>query len=90
MEIVEKSEEASVPADDALSFLRSVYQCPALSLHVRMKAASLALPYESPKLAVTAVIEGKDFGTLLEERLKRINGKKAKAIEAPKIADLEL
>ena len=55
-----------------------------------MKAASLALPYESPKLAVTAVIPGRDFASLLEDRLKKINGEKAKVIEAPKIADLEL
>jgi hypothetical protein len=90
MEITYKSAEAWGPAADALSFLRSVYQCPTLSLHVRMKAASLALPYESPKLAVTAVIPGGDFASMLEERLKKLNGGQAKVIEAPKIADLDL
>ena len=75
---------------DALALLKAVYQCLALPLHVRMKAASLALPYESPKLAVTAVIPGRDFASLLENRLKQLNGEQTKVIEAPKIADLDL
>ena len=37
-----------------------------------MRAAGLALPFESPKLAVTAVVSEQDFATVLDRRLKRI------------------
>ena len=47
-----------------------------------MRAAGLALPFESPKLAVTAVVSEQDFATVLDRRLKRIEEMKAKVIEA--------
>jgi hypothetical protein len=47
-----------------------------------MRAAIAALPFEVPKLAVTAVVSEQDFATLLDRRLKRIEEMKAKAIEA--------
>ena len=37
-----------------------------------MRAAIAALPFESPKLAVTAVVSEQDFATVLDRRLKRI------------------
>jgi len=37
-----------------------------------MRAAIAALPFESPKLAVTAVVSEQDFATLLDQRLKRM------------------
>jgi hypothetical protein len=82
MEIFDESDDdlTAVP-ETALAFLRSIYQSQALPLHIRMKAASLTLPYESPKLAVTAVIPGQDFAALLENRLKKI-AETAKVIEA--------
>ena len=43
-----------------------------------------------PRLAVTAVIPGGDFASLLEDRLKKINGGQTKVIEAPKMVDLDL
>src|SRR5262249_552286 len=53
-----------------------------LPLTTRMRAAIAALPFEVPKLAVTAVVSEQDFATLLDRRLKRIEEMKAKAIEA--------
>src|SRR5262245_8830458 len=38
------------------------------------------LPFESPKLLATAIIDERDFATLLDQRLKRIA--QAKLIEA--------
>jgi hypothetical protein len=74
-----------------LDFLQAVYRCPDQPLSVRMKAAIAALPFEHPKLAVTAVIEG---GADFAARLERAVGRSAKVLElrrsdqpAPGVAD---
>jgi len=54
-----------------------------------MRAAIAALPFESPKLAVTAVVSEQDFATVLDRRLKRIEEMKAKLIEAKPVIDGE-
>ena len=54
-----------------------------------MRAAIAALPFEVPKLAVTALVSEQDFATLLDRRLKRIEEMKAKAIEATPTIDGE-
>ena len=58
--------------ESALSFLQACYRNPSLNLTTRMRAAVAALPFESPKLAVTAVVSEQDFATVLDRRLKRI------------------
>jgi len=55
---------------DALRYLQMIYRDPQLSTAVRMRAAGLAIPYEVPKLAVTAVVSEQDFATVLDRRLK--------------------
>jgi hypothetical protein len=62
----------------ALAYLRSIYQDPLQATHVRMKAAIAALPFEVPKLAVTAVIESGD----LADRLDRAIARSARIIDA--------
>ena len=47
------------------------------------------MPYEVPKLAVTAVVSEQDFATVLDRRLKRIEETKANAIEATPVIDGE-
>ena len=54
-------------AGTALDFLQSVYRNPLEPHSVRMKAATVAIEYELPRLAVTATINGGDFA----ERLTR-------------------
>jgi hypothetical protein len=56
--------------------LKAVYRNPNLALSTRMRAAIAALPFESPKLAVTAMVSEQDFATLLDQRLKRIEAMK--------------
>ena len=46
-----------------------------MPLSVRLRAAIEALPFESPKLSATAVVQGNDFTTLLDARL---NGSRRK------------
>lgn len=56
----------------AHELLKIIYQCPELPLTTRMRAAIAALPFETPKLAVTAQItEMNDFATLLDRRIQR-------------------
>jgi hypothetical protein len=81
---------AGVLADDAdaivlpagalsLDFLQAVYRDPRQPMSRRMRAAVAALPFECPKLAVTAVIEG---GADFAARLERACARSAKVIEA--------
>jgi hypothetical protein len=65
----------------SLEFLQAVYCNDELPLTTRMRAAIAALPFEVPKLAVTATVSEHDFATLLDRTLKRIEEMKAKAIE---------
>src|SRR6516164_10243363 len=65
-----------------LDRLQAVYRNPRLPLQMRIRAMIAALPFETPKLAVTATVSENDFATLLDRRLKRIEEMKAKAIEA--------
>ena len=68
-----KSPEIEIPADGiSLDLLRAVYRNNQLPLTTRMRAAIAALPFEVPKLAVTAVVSEQDFATVLDRRLKRI------------------
>jgi hypothetical protein len=59
-------------AKDALTFLKAVYQHPKVPLSVRMRAASIAISFEVPKLAVTAVINNQeDFAQRLDRCIAR-------------------
>ena len=52
----------------ALEFLQMIYCDNELPLPVRMRAAMAAIPFETPKLAVTAVVTEQDFATLLDRK----------------------
>src|SRR5262249_48896137 len=72
---------------NALDFLQSIYRDPTQQQYTRMRAAIAALPFESPKLAVTTMLDGKSFAELLEARMQRYKKLEAtKQIEA-KIED---
>src|SRR5262245_17167244 len=75
------------PEATSLDLLRAVYRNAGLPLSTRLRAASIAIPYESPKLQVTAVVQEHDLATLLDRRLRKIeemrNGNRAKLMEPP-------
>ena len=73
----------------ALEFLQAVYMNDELPLITRVRVAVACLPYEVPKLAVTAVVSEQDFATILDRRLKRIEEMKANAIETTPVIDGE-
>jgi hypothetical protein len=73
------------PAGTSLDLLQAIYRCHDQPLHVRMKAAIAALPYEHPKLAVTAVVDGtEDLGVRLSRAIQR----SAKVIELRAMAPM--
>jgi hypothetical protein len=74
MDDIEFEDDPEVLGDNisSLAFLQAVYRCPNQTPHVRMKAAIAALPYEHPKLAVTAVVDGtEDLGARLHRAIQR-------------------
>ncbi len=89
-EVLDRIEAAQTigEAEDAYELLRSVYSNSALPIGMRMRAAIEALPFEKPKLAVTATISGQEgIAALLEARLKRNAEASPKALTAPKASE---
>lgn len=59
------------PNGTSLDLLQAVYRNKELPLPTRMRAASLAIPYECCRLGVSVVVNnGQDFASLLDARLK--------------------
>ena len=58
--------------EGSLRFLQAIYRNPEVPLPVRMRAAMAALPFEKPKLAVVATVDGnKDFAFQLDQAVER-------------------
>jgi hypothetical protein len=72
------------PDATSLELLQKVYRNPTIPLPTRIRCAMACLPFEHPKLAVTAVVNEQDFATLLDRRLKRIAELEATPINASK------
>src|SRR5262245_17076675 len=85
---MEYLEEVTIDnSENAHALLKAVYQNPEVPLAVRMHAAMACLPFEVPKLAVTAQITEQDFATLLDRRLKRLEEMKLIEANGAKVID---
>jgi hypothetical protein len=72
---IEAEAEAAAPdGRTALELLQAIYRDKRNPLHMRMRAASIAIPFETPKLAVTANIDA-DLGEMLDRAIARSTGK---------------
>jgi hypothetical protein len=75
---------AGTDKSGALGYLQELYSDVRQPDWVRMKAAVEALPYEQPRLAVTAIVHGDDFARLLDRAIERSNGARmVKALPSP-------
>jgi len=72
----------------SLEALQAIYRNPGLPLTTRMRAMISALPFETPKLAVSALVDStKDFATLLDQRIAKYQ--RMKLLEQKPIAPPE-
>jgi hypothetical protein len=56
---------------NALEYLQSIYRNPSEPDGRRMRAAMAALPFETPKLAVTTNISNENFAAMLDKAIAR-------------------
>ena len=69
---IEINNFVDVSAASSLEFLRSVYCNPSQPMPRRLRAAIAALPFEHPKLSVTASVDGNlGFAAKLEAAIVR-------------------
>jgi hypothetical protein len=73
-ELVEATEPLGIEAETSLDLLQAVYRSPFQPISRRLRAAIAALPYEHPKLAVVAHMDGGGIGDRLEAAIRRAQG----------------
>jgi hypothetical protein len=89
-EMVYKATEPDevLPEVDAHGYVQGVYRGTIQPNGSRLKAAIAALPFERPKLAVTAITSTEDLATRLEAAIaatgKVIDGRPAQVLPPPK------
>jgi hypothetical protein len=75
LNLIDEREQEALLAEpapaSALSYLQSLYRNPLNPVPMRMRAAALALPHETPRLTAVANIDVSDFAEKLEECIRR-------------------
>jgi hypothetical protein len=75
LNLIDEREQEALLAEpapaSALSYLQSIYRNPLNPVPMRMRAAAMALPHESPRLTAVANIDVSDFSEKLERAILR-------------------
>ena len=70
--VMEYQDPEAPDGETALGLLQAIYRDKRTPLHTRMRAASIALPFESPKLGITAYVhEAGSFAQALDRAIAR-------------------
>ena len=77
------------PEANSLDFLQMVYRNSSLPLATRMRAAIYCLPFETPKLLATAIVNEGSFAEILDRRIARIQQMKLLEASGAKIIDAQ-
>lgn len=86
--IDEMNEREAPDGETALGLLQAVYRNKRVPLHTRIRCASLAIGYESPKLAVTGVVhDDASFAVALERAISR-SREQSVTLDAGKVLEL--
>jgi hypothetical protein len=56
---------------DAYTYLRQIWNDYLQPVHIRLRAASIGIEFERPRLQVSAQVSNTDFASLLDQRIKR-------------------
>lgn len=77
-------EAEELEGETALALLQAIYRNKQVPLPVRMRAASLAVPFETPRLSAMAFasMNTNDFAAALDRAIQRSNGKAPLTIDA--------
>jgi hypothetical protein len=70
-ELVDDDSITVPPGATSLAFLQAIYRSTEQPMVRRMKAAMAALPFEHPRLAVTAVINDQGIAAQLQRAIQR-------------------
>jgi hypothetical protein len=86
---MELMEEQDLDEVTALELLQSIYRSPGVSISMRMRAASLALPFEAPKLSAMALtsMTSHDFAIALDKAIERWGEKRNASDRTPDTGD---
>ena len=77
------------PNSLSLEGLQRVYRNARLPLQTRMRAMMAAIPYESSRLGITAVVSSTDFATLLDQRIARMKAIEAQRPQSDKLIEAQ-
>jgi hypothetical protein len=84
--VMEYQDPEAPDGDTALGLLQAIYKNKQAPLPLRMRAATIAIQYESPRLQATAILRDENaFAAQLERALAR----SAKVIELKRIDDAD-
>jgi hypothetical protein len=71
------------PAETSLALLQAVYRDPSIPLQTRMRAATVAIAYEHPKLSVAMTANYRGMGNAIDAARAKLDAKRLEPAAEP-------